>query len=90
MLRARIAHAAASTSTSSRVAAASARLESLLGRVGDGDDVAAAVAVATDGTDRLADLQVRVRLNDALGREHGIEAADARDAARRQRARLAR
>ena len=40
----------------------------------DRDDVAAAVAVTAHGTDRLADLEVRVRLDDALGREHGVEA----------------
>ena len=68
----------------------SARRERLLGRVGDGDHVAAAVAVAADGTDRLAELEVRVRLHDALRREHGVELADARHASGRERAGLRR
>ena len=52
--------------------------EGLLGRVGDRDDVAAAVAVAAHGADRLADLKVGVRLDDALGGENRVELADAR------------
>ena len=44
----------------------------------DRDHVAAPVAVEPHGPDRLADLQVRVRLDDALGRQHGLEAADPR------------
>ena len=54
-------------------------------RVGDRDHVAAPVAVEPNRADRLADLEVGVGLDDALGREHGLEAADARHATGRQR-----
>ena len=49
------------------------------------DHVAAAVAVEPDRSDRLADLEVRVGLDDALGREHGLERPDRDDLPRRQR-----
>ena len=42
-----------------------------------GDHVAAPVAVEPHGADRLTDLEVRVRLHDALGGEHRVERADA-------------
>ena len=84
------AHAAASTSTSSSVAACSARRSASVGRVRDRDHVAAAVAVAAHGPDRLAELQVRVRLDDAFCGENPVEAADPRDAAGRERARARR
>ena len=51
-------------------------------RVGDRDHVAAAVAVEPDRPDRLTDLEVGVRLDDAVGREHRLEAADLRRPAR--------
>ena len=67
----------AATSTSSRAAAASARRSASSGVVCDRDDVAAAVAVAAYGADRLADLEVRLRLDDASRCEDGVEVADA-------------
>ena len=81
----RAAHAAASTSTTSFEAAVSARRTRLLGRVRDRDHVAAAIAVPAHRPDRLSELEVRVRLHDALGCEHRVELADPRDAPGRQR-----
>src|SRR3546814_1028810 len=46
--------------------------ERLIGRVGHSDHVAATITVATNGADRLADLQVRVGLNDR-SEEHTSE-----------------
>ena len=57
-------------------AAASARSSACDVRVGDGDHVAAAVAVEPHGPDRLTDLEVRVRLDHALGGEHAARAPD--------------
>ena len=56
--------------------------------VGRRDHVAAPVAVEPHRPDRLADLEVGVGLDDALGREDGLEAADPRHPAGRQRAGL--
>ena len=60
-------------------------------RVGDRDHVAAPVAVEADRPDRLADLEVRVRLHDALGRRARARGVPiARHATGRQRARARR
>src|SRR5918911_640032 len=48
----------------------------LLVRVRDRDDVAAAVAVPPDRTDRLPELEVRLRLHDAFGGEDRLECSD--------------
>ena len=44
--------------------------------IGHGDHVAPTVAVPADWSDRLTDLEVRVRLHDALRRKNGVEASD--------------
>ena len=74
------------TSTSSRAAAASARLTASRGIVCDRDDVAAAIAVAAYRADRLADLEVRLGLDDTVGCQDGAEVADPHDASGGQRA----
>ena len=79
-----------STSTSSQPRGRLGSGERLDRRLGDGDHVAAAVSVEPHGTDRLTHLQVRVGLHDAVGGEHGIEAADADDPARPGAARARR
>ena len=76
----------AATSTSSRAAAASARRTASSGIVRDRDDVAAAIAIPAHRADRLADLQVRLGLDDPVRGEDRPEIADPHDATGGQRA----